>query len=206
MQTVTHALGGLAIAQTAITLELVEMGETGTVHPFFAGALFLLFGFAGAVAPDVVMVPMFIWDKVKGRQPMTNEGPITYVLKELSHSLPLWIALFLFAWLTLPEGVLRDLSLVFVVCGLFAGVLPDIPTHSEERFRRTDCTFLYPLNDVFKKLFGFSALRWPNEKWEYRFDHGVLWPLKPWELRINEAIWICLIGLWITEIIHSFMQ
>lgn len=174
----THVVAGVWISE----MILVYSPETFTITE---GALLVGAGIAGAIAPDLVMVPMFLMDKVRGKQPMTKQGPDIMALKELSHSIPVWLLAMLLVIIIFPHGILAQLGFVFTLSGLFGGVLPDIPTHSEERFKETDCTFLYPANSFFKHTLGIDRIRWPNENWEYRYDHGILWPLKPFELWFN---------------------
>jgi len=174
----THVVAGAWISE----IILVGSPQTFTVTEV---TLLLGAGITGAIAPDLVMVPMFLMDKIRGRQPMTEQGPATMALKELSHSLFVWLPAMFLVVLLFPRGIIGQLGFMFTLAGLFGGVLPDIPTHSEERFKDTDCTFLYPLNSFCKHTFGIDRIRWPNDDWEYRYDHGILWPLKPFELWIN---------------------
>jgi len=174
----SHALLGVLVGEIAVTA-----GMTAEYHP----SVIWFVAFLGAIAPDMVMVPMFVRDKLEGRQPMTMQGPITMMLKEMSHSIPLWVGLLIGAfWISDP--MFRDFAVLFLVAGIFGGVLPDVPTHAEERFRETDCSFLYPFGGIAKMLFGIDAIRWPSDKWEYRIDHGVLWPLKDWERDFNYIV------------------
>ncbi len=143
--------------------------------------------FLGAIAPDMVMVPMFLRDKLQGRQPMTQQGRLIMATKEISHSLPVWLSLLCIAsWM--KGGMLQDVLILFLTAGILGGILPDIPTHSEERYRDTDCTFLYPLGPMAKIILGTDTLRWMSAKWEYRIDFGILWPLKPWEQWFNIGV------------------
>lgn len=172
----SHALMGVLVAEVSMT-----SGLTGS----YGRAVVWSVCFLGAIAPDMVMVPMFLRDKLQGRQPMTKQGPLMMVLKEISHSIPVWLALLGVTISMMNEGAVRDISILFLIAGIVGGVIPDIPTHSEERFRETDCTFLYPLGPLTKAFIGTDTLRWKSDRWEYRIGHGVLWPLKSWEKYFN---------------------
>lgn len=173
----THVVAGAWIAEMVLLSSPISFTQTESV--LIMGA-----GIVGAVAPDLVMVPMFVMDKIRGRQPMTEQGPVIMALKELSHSIPIW-SMMLFVTLFIPRSIYSQVMSMFMVSGLLGGILPDIPTHSEEKYKDTDCTFLYPFNGFFKWMRGVDRIRWPNDTWEYRYGHGVLWPLKPFELWIN---------------------
>jgi len=188
-QPITHIVGGALVAQTAITHAYVSYDNT------FTGILILYaLGIIGAFAPDSVMVPEFLTDKLRGKQAMTDQGEWVLEVTDLSHSLPIWLGVSFvcwFYWFSLPENTYVSMTFLAVYSALMVGVFPDVPTHSEKRFEVTDCTFLYPYNELCNRLFGFSKIRWPHEKWEYRFNHGVIWPLnfrslKPWEVHLNE--------------------
>lgn len=182
VQTYTHAALGAAIASTVVAANLADQPAAADWLPesVWVAGIYLV-AIAGAVTPDVPMFVKFLWDKWRGVQLFMEQGPLLMVLKEGSHSLPLW----LLAWVWAVSGLVVShqtplypaflVSALFVASGILAGVLPDIPTHSEERFRDTDCTFLWPLP---------GSLRWPNEKWEYRYDHGVVTQVKPFELTL----------------------
>ena len=182
----SHALMGVLVAEVSMTTSLVEGYSRLVVWSVC---------FMGAIAPDMVMVPMFLRDKIQGRQPMTKQGALMMALKEISHSIPVWLGLLGVAICFMHDGVLRDMSALFLVAGIFGGVIPDIPTHSEERFRETDCTFLWPLGPLAKVLVGTDTLRWKSDRWEYRVEHGVLWPLKPWEKYFNIGMIAAIVAL-----------
>lgn len=168
----SHALMGVLVAEVSITTGFSEGYDWLAVWSVC---------FLGAIAPDMVMVPMFLRDKLQGRQPMTEQGILTMTLKEISHSIPVWSILLGIVIGLMNEGVIRDMCILFLIAGIIGGVIPDIPTHSEERFRATDCTFLYPFGPLTKALIGTDTLRWKSDRWEYRIDFGIPWPLKSWE-------------------------
>lgn len=187
-QPITHVVGGALVAQTAITLEFVPHSTLKEV------VIVWIFALVGAFIPDSVMVPEFIVDKLKGKQAMTNQGNGLLEMTDFSHSIPIWASITFFCWLywhIFPNNVYVSITFLFVYSGLIVGVMFDVPTHSEERFKVTDVTFLYPYNEKFQKLFGVRAIRWQHDGWEYRYNHGVIWPLnvrclKPWEVSLNE--------------------
>jgi hypothetical protein len=172
----SHAIMGIVVAEVCIATGLMDNYGRLVVWSIC---------FLGAITPDMVMVPMFLRDKLQGRHPMTKQGPLMMTLKEISHSIPVWLILFGITISLMHEGVVRNMSTLFLIAGIVGGVIPDIPTHSKEQFRETDCTFLYPFGALTKTLIGIDTLRWKSDRWEYRFDHGVLWPLKEWEKRFN---------------------
>lgn len=122
---------------------------------------------------------------------------VTAFPKEASHSLPLWVGAIVAVWQYVPIGTLRTLTLLFLWAGLVGGVLLDIPTHSEERYRETDCTFLWPLGPLFRMFGGSGVIRWPNDRWEYRLGHGILRPLKAFECTFNWYLIGCFVGTFI---------
>jgi hypothetical protein len=183
----SHALMGVLVAEVSMTTDLIEGYSRVAVW---------LVCFLGAIAPDMVMVPMFLRDKLQGRQPMTSTGPIMMAIKEISHSIPVWLLLLMIALYFVNNSAPRDMFMLFITAGLVGGVIPDIPTHSEERFRETDCTFLYPFGPLTRVLIGTETLRWKSNRWEYRIDHGVLWPLKTWEKYFNYIMLVMIGILW----------
>ncbi|KKS86218.1 MAG: hypothetical protein UV60_C0002G0023 [Parcubacteria group bacterium GW2011_GWA2_43_11] len=170
----THAVVGVTLTQAMVTFHVVQVeNETVWLYALVAGML-------GAIAPDMVMVPEFFWDKyVKKIQPMTQEGPITMFLKEVSHSLFTWLIAGLLWSMFFPAGEMKVFGFVFLICALFAGVVPDIYTHTDPRFLKTDPTFIYPISHITRK-----RLRYKNPKREYRKAHGDL-SMKEWEKSLN---------------------
>ncbi len=83
MQTYTHLLVGLCIGTLAFRDDSTE----------------ILACTAGSTLPDLVMVPLFVLDTLRGRKPLAQQGPALRVLKNLSHSAPLWfILMFVGKW------------------------------------------------------------------------------------------------------------
>lgn len=121
-----------------------------------------------AVGPDIVMVPTFALDKLRGKQPLANQSRFVIVAKELSHSLLLAIA-------CVVLGLLLDQSLITAFgIGWVSHVAVDILTHGDPYFQSYgDPHYTWP--------FG-SLRRWGI--WDYRIRVGQLWPLKPIELYI----------------------
>ncbi|KKS37680.1 MAG: hypothetical protein UU98_C0012G0027 [Parcubacteria group bacterium GW2011_GWD2_42_14] len=170
----THAVIGITVAQAIVTFNVIQVeNETVWLYALVAGML-------GAIAPDMIMVPQYVWDKfVKKIQPMTEEGPVTMFLKEVTHSIYTWPVVGLLWSLYFPDGETRVLGSIFFFCALLAGVVPDIFTHTEERYLKTDPTFLFPLSKLFR-----IRLRSRNQKFEYRKAHGDL-SMKEWEKSLN---------------------
>ena len=147
------------------------------------------------------MVPEFFWDKyVKKIQPMTQEGPVIMFFKEVSHSIFLWVVAYWLWALFYPTGVVQNFGIVFLLCGFFAGVIPDIFTHTEERFLETDPTFIFP----FSHLFGFR-LRWHKPEWEYRKAHGDL-SMKEWEINFNNWVFMSFLALLVVYCISQLIM
>jgi hypothetical protein len=185
MQTLpTHALLGATVAQAMLTTGMVTSQSQST------WVFVIIIGILGGIAPDMVMVPIFVWDKfVRKIQPMTDQGPVTMFLKEVTHSVFTWsVAGFLWS-IFFPAGEIKVLGFVFVLCALFAGVIPDIYTHTEERFLETDPTFIFPVS----RLIG-KRLRSRKPAWEYRKAHGDL-GMKEWEKVFNFIVVFFLIIL-----------
>ena len=178
----THAVLGVTVAQAMLTTGIVQ------IHGPLEFVLALSAGVFGGGAPDTVMLPEYYWDKyVKRIQPMTEEGPVTMFLKEVTHSVFTWaVAIFLWS-MFFPAGEMRNLGLVFLFCALFAGVVPDVFTHTEERFRKTDPTFLYPISHIVG-----IRIRCHKPEWEYRKAHGDR-SKKEWEKSLN--FWVSVIFL-----------
>jgi len=136
---------------------------------------------AGAVLPDVVMVPTFISDRMAGRLPLSRPPQLLLWLIEISHSLWLWSAILLAGiWF----GTMVPIG--FALGGL-CHVMIDVLTHGNPIFQRFDPQYLWPIAD----LRGLAA-------WDYRIVPGKLWPLKPFELTV---LLLCALGtlvLWTT--------
>jgi membrane-bound metal-dependent hydrolase YbcI (DUF457 family) len=119
---------------------------------------------AGAIAPDLVMVPQFIFDKMSGREPLAKQSPILKILLGPSHSIPTWAGLAAIGFYFSP------LLWAFAIGGLFCHIAIDLFTHGDPRLNFQDPPYLWPL---------------PNTihigRWDYRIENGRLWPLKPFE-------------------------
>ena len=101
-----------------------------------------------SLVPDVPAVSMFVLDKLRGRQPLKEQSKVFVTVNEIIHSLVVWL-ISGFWW---P---------VFV--GAYSHLLLDWVSHSDERFRETDPSMIWPLP---WKLRGF---------FEYRKEHGKLY-------------------------------
>lgn len=166
MQTVTHLAIGAFIGAAAFRHQ--PLAQLACV--------------AASVGPDVVMMPLFALDKLRGRKPLLKQGPLLLVLKELSHSLFL-------ALLCLLAGAQSGQVLVtaFAV-GWLAHIVIDVLTHADPEFQALgDPHYIWPVGS----LRGFGI-------WEYRIATGQLWPLKPTERRVLIGCTILTLILWIT--------
>lgn len=136
--------------------------------------LVIVAGIIGAIIPDLVMAPLFLYDKLTGRPPMSKQGNVVIFLKEFSHSILLWMIL-----LNNFQEYLqyRDVFTVFAFGGL-SHLATDLLTHAKKDVG-ADQSFTFPFNYL-----GFKV-RWPFESWDYRYGTGILWPLKPWEMGVN---------------------
>jgi membrane-bound metal-dependent hydrolase YbcI (DUF457 family) len=141
---------------------------------------------AGSVAPDLVMIPKFVLDKVRGRPPMEEQSDTLMLLKNVSHSIPLWLVGLVVGWLYQPSM----LAMLLFACALGGLIHPliDRPTHCDPEYRDTENTYLWPLP------FDLNDIKWLS-LWEYRSRHGDLWP--KWQ----EAV-VCLLLLltWTTTV------
>jgi membrane-bound metal-dependent hydrolase YbcI (DUF457 family) len=121
-----------------------------------------------SIGPDTVMMPLFALDKLRGKQPLANQGKIVLVLKELSHSL------FLSAACLVLGALCKQSIIVAFGFGWFAHIVIDILTHADPKFQAIgDPHYIWPVGSLQK--FGI---------WEYRIETGQLWPLKPFELLV----------------------
>lgn len=118
-----------------------------------------------SVGPDVVMAPQFFLDKMRGKQPLLEQGPFLLAIKEMSHSLILAIAsVALGLWLHQP------LITAFGV-GWVGHIVVDILTHGDPTFQALgDPHYIAPLGSLRKA-----------GVWEYRIKTGQTWPVKDGE-------------------------
>lgn len=159
MQTYTHGAMGL-IAGAMLYHN----------HPLAQAALVV-----GSIAPDLVMVPLFVLDKLQGRQPLANQGPWTITMKEISHSLPLAIILTIQPWWLAGK---------FIGVGMMVHTIIDGFTHGDNN--KTDQSCLWPCHNHLPKLGTIVGF------WNYSYGPGILRP-KPAEAMIDLiciAIWI----------------
>jgi membrane-bound metal-dependent hydrolase YbcI (DUF457 family) len=129
----------------------------------------------GAMTPDVVMIPAFALDRLKGRQALVAQGPLLRLAKNLSHSVLLWALLLAFVWYARSVVPLwaAQMFIPFALGGL-SHMAVDVFTHGDARLNRQDSLYFWPLQS---RPFNIGT-------WDYRYDHGVLWPLKPFELGV----------------------
>lgn len=144
---------------------------------------------AGSILPDIVLMPKFALDKIRGKQALAEQGKHLLLIKNIINSWVLW-GLFL-SWvgffLSLEWNNFFGILLVAAVAlGGFVHVIVDAFTRKDKRFRETDPTFIWPFQDNL----------WKIGLWEYRYDHGILKP-KPLELAIDIALIIFLVWVWI---------
>jgi hypothetical protein len=163
MQTYTHLLIGGAISASLFP------------HQPLIQAAFI----AGSIAPDLVMVPTYVLDKLAGRQPMTDQGKMTIVLKEISHSLFISIALIFLLKKGSPLNAFGwAMWLHIVIDGL---------THCD--YGAADQTCMWPFHHRFSKLGSVIGI------WDYRYGPGILKP-KPFELGVDVtclALWLVIL-------------
>lgn len=145
-----------------------------------------------AVLPDLVMIPVFLKDKLAGRQPMQNQSSALMVLKEIGHSLLLWLGLLIcsWGWYEVSDTQLSLWLLAAAVSGV-SHVAIDIFTHGRgpkpaRPYWETDLKFLWPTK---------IDLR-PMGLWEYRYGHGILRP-KPFEA----VVLVLALALWVMPLI-----
>ena len=101
-----------------------------------------------SLVPDIPTAYMFVLDKLRGRQPLKKQSNVFIIIKEIFHSLIVWL-LSGFCW---P---------IFI--GVYSHLLLDWVSHSGEKFQETDPSMIWPLP---WKLRGF---------FEYREEHGKLY-------------------------------
>ena len=149
MQTFTHAVVGVALG----SLLFPE-------SPVLTACLVF-----GSVAPDLVLVPEFIIDKLAGRVPFSGElGFMRKFFLKPSHSMVLWSLLVWLGWIiSQPLWVLA----IGGVLHLFI----DLCSHGDPEMNRRDPPYLWPITK--------QKLHVGN--WEYRIAVGQLWPVKPFE-------------------------
>jgi hypothetical protein len=157
MQTYTHAALGAALGAALFPDNLALQGACAV----------------GAMIPDLVMVPQYLIDVANGRKPMTAQSMRFIMMKELSHSIPLWtvatLGTFMATWLW--PSHLASIVWASAIGGL--SHLPiDVLTHTSPRFAKDDLGMLWP----FKTRIRING-------WDYRKDYGDLTP-KPFEMII----------------------
>jgi len=122
----------------------------------------------GSIEPDLVLVPKFAIDKLRGRQPFATQSSKLMLLKELSHSLPI-NTLLLIVGLAMGWTAIEAF---FVGTGVH--ILVDALTHCGIEYRDTDQSCVWPFQNRLSKLGAMIGI------WEYRYAPGVLIP-KPAE-------------------------
>lgn len=149
MQTYTHLAMG-----TALGLGLCPD------QPLAIAALMV-----GSIAPDLSMVPAFMWDKLHGRQPLAVQTAMTMFLKNIGHNVAIW-------GMAVAAGTLMPASIfaIFLAFGLggMIHILLDMFSHNDPKFRETEAKYLWPITN---EHIGIGS-------WDYRRGAGILWPPK----------------------------
>ena len=125
-----------------------------------------------SMVPDLVMVPQFIFDRLAGREALKVQSKRMMLMKEIGHSLVVWIVLGTIGIMVLPLA-LQPIGLAATLGGFFHGFV-DVFTHGkgpqEQRpFWDTDLTSMWPL-PVDLRPWGI---------WEYRHTPPDLVPKPP---------------------------
>ena len=167
MQTYTHLLIGLVTGKALFPDNIWVQGACAT----------------GAILPDLVMVPKFALDRIRGKKPMTQQSDRLMAIKEMSHSLPLWVAIGLIG--LFPLGMMQSHVLAFSLGGV-SHIATDILSHRDYQYRKYDLTYMWPLPF---SLYGFAP-------WEYRKGHGDLSP-KPLEAVVIFILVVAYSLLWL---------
>lgn len=140
----------------------------------------------GSIAPDVMLVPKYFYDKVRGHQPFAHLSKGTVLFIEVLNSMPLWLGLGVISSLFMPSWAQSAHACFFV--NVMLHLFIDRLTHSGKEFEETDPGGLWPL--PMKLDIGI---------WEYRYAHGTLKP-KPFEALV---LIICLVVTFlVSEIIE----
>ena len=168
MRTYTHAVLGAALGAALFP-----------DNSFFQGSFAV-----GAMIPDLVMVPQYLIDVAVGRKPMTAQSRRFIMMKELSHSIPLWtiatLGMFITTWLW-PSFLAS--SVWAITIGGLSHLPVDILTHTSPGFAKDDLGMLWP----FKTRLRING-------WDYRKDYGDLTP-KTFEAIIDILAILIFVGL-----------
>lgn len=149
----------------------------------------------GAVAPDLILVPKFILDKLAGKQPFEEQSDSLLLAKEITNSIPMFSLVFAFlflieichSWLVLffSEWILLGASWSFAfILNYLIHLCIDLPTHCGKEYKDTDPSFFWP----FKVELDLGI-------WEYRYGPGVLKP-KPFEALVFALTVLATAVLW----------
>ena len=163
MQTYSHALFGACLGAYFFPQD----------HLSQAACVF------GSVLPDVVQIPAYIVDRLRGMKPLLNVSDTIVLLKNITHSIVLWSA-GLLAVFTVEEPFV----LGFVLGGL-THALTDALTHCDPKYQH-DAGFLWPSSTDLSRYTGI---------WDYRIDHGVLRPKLP-EAILDAILIVLIIFAW----------
>lgn len=139
----------------------------------------------GSCAPDLVMVPSFLLDKVRGRVPLKEQGPAVIAMKKASHSIPLSLFFWLFPW-----PLQQSLGIFFAAVFLHACI--DELTHGIGAAKICDESCFWPFT------LEFEGLRQKIGIWEYRYGPGVLRP-KP----LEAFICLVLLVIWLPGLFRT---
>lgn len=171
MQTYSHALTGAALG--AMIFQHEPVLQIGCV--------------IGSVSPDMTLAVQYAIDLVLGRPPMTQQGKLAMLLKEIAHSIPVWLLALMLGWVF--REMIGNVLLAFALGGI-THIIVDVLTHGtgprkSRPYWDTDLKFVWPLP---------IDLR-PLGLWEYRKAPGDLTP-KPFELGVDLVAAIFALVYW----------
>ena len=131
----------------------------------------------GGVIPDLAAAPQYAIDLIAGRKPMTKQSDRLILLKEISHSLPIWILAVII--IIVSKSIWPDFiyqMIMVAMIGWFSHIPVDAISHNNPKFAKEDLTLMWPL-----------GMKMHIGNWDYRYDYGVLKP-KPFELFLCVAL------------------
>ncbi len=137
-----------------------------------------------SVLPDLVMVPQFLMDKVRHKQPLAEQSKGLLFAKSASHSIPLWFTIallpallpFLSTTPTQEQLWFQGVVLAFLI-GWLLHLIIDCFTHNGKEYSDTETGCFWP-SPIRPQILGM---------WEYRYGPGILQP-KPLEAAIDAGL------------------
>ncbi len=144
---------------------------------------------AASVIPDFALIPQYVSDRRAGRKPLVHQSRMTILLREIGHSIPLWVSLGVLFHLFLPQD-LRAVGDALALGGL-GHALVDVFTHGTGPKE----TRPYWETDI-KSMWPFPIDLRPLGIWEYRIDQGSVWT-KPQEASLLYGALMTAVALWI---------